>query len=220
MLDSVLRSKSPLPQWDMICEFMWRKSNSSIEVCTIVFAHTTTPISLNWTLEFFEMNSIPSSFLLVATPLPFLATSSIVKLNLFATNHACENPFNPCLVKIIKFHLFSRCFTHFRGWCPHQHLGRLKMGPFFLSGSFRSKFLTPFLFKLYHFWQVVKMNKLHPHYLLMMAALIFHQIFLAFEACFSRAKYGLNFGGEPMFNGINFQSHVLFLIWPLSITKK
>jgi len=140
MLDLVLRSKSPLPQWDMICEFMWRKSNSSIEVCTIVFAHTTTPISLNWTLEFFEMNSIPSPFLLVATPLPFLATSSIVKLNLFATNHACENPFNPCLVKIIKFHLFSRCFTHFRGWCPHP----FENGSLFSFGFISLQVLDPF----------------------------------------------------------------------------
>jgi hypothetical protein len=57
-------------------------------------------------LEFFEMSSIPSPFLLVAIPLPFLPTSSIVNLNLFATSRAYENPFNPRLVKVISFDIF------------------------------------------------------------------------------------------------------------------
>jgi hypothetical protein len=62
-------SKSPLPKWDMICEFMRKKSSFFTQGCAILFAHTTTLISPDRALKFFEFNSTPSPFLLVATPL-------------------------------------------------------------------------------------------------------------------------------------------------------
>jgi hypothetical protein len=44
----------------------------------------------------------------------------------------------------------------------------------------------------------------------MMATHIFYQVFLAFEACFPHAKYAVNFGCEPMFDG--HQISIAFLI--------
>jgi hypothetical protein len=43
-------------------------------------------------LDFFNINSIPSPFPLIATSLHFPAISSTMNLNLFVVDYACENP--------------------------------------------------------------------------------------------------------------------------------
>ncbi len=64
----------------------------------------------------------------------------------------------------------------------------------FLSKPFCSKFMTLFFFELvYHFWQMVQVNKLHPYCLLMVATLVFHQILLTFKVCLPCMKYAFNF---------------------------
>jgi hypothetical protein len=63
-------SKSPLPKWDMIREFMRKKSNFSTQGRATLFTHTNTPISFDQALKFFELNSTLNPFLLVANPLP------------------------------------------------------------------------------------------------------------------------------------------------------
>jgi len=73
----------PFPSAGHNLQVMYKKFDFSTQGYTIIFAHTTTLMSLDWALEFFEMSSIPSPFLLVATPLPFLTTSSSMTLNLF-----------------------------------------------------------------------------------------------------------------------------------------
>ncbi len=71
-------------------------------------------------------------------------------------------------------------FPHFRGWCPHQHLGYLQVGFSFTFGISSLQVRDPFLVRIYfyHLWQVVQMSRFHPHCILMMATLIFYQISL------------------------------------------
>jgi hypothetical protein len=51
------------------------KFNFSTHGHATSFACITTPILPNQALEFFELNSTPSPFLLITTPLPILATN-------------------------------------------------------------------------------------------------------------------------------------------------
>jgi len=69
-----------------------KKFNFSTHGCAILLGHTTTPILLNQSLKFFKSNPTLSPFpLVIATSLHFAIISSTMNLNLFATNHACEN---------------------------------------------------------------------------------------------------------------------------------
>ncbi len=91
MLDQALQSKSPLLKWDMIHEFMHKKSNFFTQGHAILFTHTTTLILPDWALKIFDLSSTPSSFLLVMIPLPFPTTSSTMNFSLFAANQIHKN---------------------------------------------------------------------------------------------------------------------------------
>ncbi len=82
----------PLPNWKMICEFMRRKFDFSIQGHVFLFACTTILILPNQTLKFFSIDSIPSPFSLVPTSLHFPTISFVTNLNIFTIDHARENP--------------------------------------------------------------------------------------------------------------------------------
>lgn len=76
----------------MICKFMRKKIDFSTQGRPTLLTHITTSILLDWALEFFESNSTPSPFMLVAIPLPYSIASSTMNASLFVADHIRENP--------------------------------------------------------------------------------------------------------------------------------